>query len=127
MTTPTARRTVLAVMTVGLLLVVTMVWWFARTRPVPAPFTKPVQVDGLDVTVTYIGSECQDGSRLDIDEHPEKVVLTVYTWSDAGSCSDVGIAYELSGRLSSALGTRRLVDGACEMPKFENYGDCQQP
>ena len=22
---------------------------------------------------------------------------------------------------------RRLVDGACEMPKFENYGDCQQP
>lgn len=112
---------------VGLLVLAGLAWWLLVPRPRLAPFTKPVDVTGRSVTVTYTGSACQDRSRLDIDEQRDRVVLTVQTWISAGSCNDVGVTYRLSGQLSSDLGGRPLVDGACEEPAFRSYGDCQRP
>lgn len=110
-----------------MLVVATAVWYVTRARPRPAPFTKPAVVNGLDLTVTYTGSECQDRSRLDIDESPDRVTITVITWIAAGSCNDIGVPYVLSGRLASELGARPMVDGACELTQFRGYPDCSTP
>ena len=108
-----------------LLLAVAIIWWLNREREELLPWAKPASVSGRTITVTYTGSECQDGSRLEVHEESDRVVLTVVTWTDARSCDDVGVAYSLEVTLSSDLGQRTLVDGACELPKFQGYADCR--
>lgn len=90
----------------------------------PTPFVKPAVVDGAAVTVDYVGSQCQDGSRVEVDERDDRVVLTVWTWSWAGGCSDVGVGYRVSATLDRPLGTREVVDGACLRPEYARYSDC---
>ena len=56
-------------------------WWLIDlTRGEPTPFVKPAIVDGRNLRVTYTGSRCQDGSRMDVDERTDHVVVTVYEW-----------------------------------------------
>ena len=110
------------VMTV--LVAVAIIWWLNRESEELSPWEKPASVTGRTIKVTYTGSECQDGSRLEVREESDRVVLTVVTWTVALSCSDVGVPYSLEATLSSDLGDRTLIDGACELPEFSNYQDC---
>lgn len=114
---------------VGFAVVLTAVvaWWLLHPRTELTPYVKPARVTGQDVTVTYIGGTCQQGAHLDIDEDTEQVVLTVRTWTRVDSCDDAGVGYTLTGRLGAELGSREVVDGACEVPKYARYGDCRQP
>jgi hypothetical protein len=111
------------VMTV--LVAVAIIWWLNRESDELLPWGKPASVTGRTIRVTYTGSECQDGSRLEVREDSDRVVLTVVYWTDATSCSDVGVFYSLEGTLSSDLGDRTLIDGACERPEFRGYADCR--
>lgn len=121
------RRVV--VLSVVLLLVVAsaLAWWVGLRREEPAPFTSWVAVESTRVEVSYVGGSCQDGSRLDVAEDRERVVLTVRTWSRATSCDDAGVQYTVSGRLAEPLGTREVVDGACLEERFARYADCAGP
>lgn len=114
-----------ALLTVGALVIAVGggVWWLAGTRGV-APFHKPVTTDGRTLTVTYLGNECQDGSRLEVDEQEQRVIVTVHRWSRATECSDVGVDFTLTHVLSRPLGDRQVVDGACEEPQYRGRSDC---
>lgn len=120
----TARR--MLVLTVVLLLVVAaaLAWWAGLRRETPAPFTSWVAVESTQVQVTYTGGSCQDGSRLDVAEEADRVILTVRTWTRAMSCDDVGVEYSVSARLDAPLGSREVVDGACLEERFARYPAC---
>lgn len=77
--------------------------------------------------MSYVGGSCQDGSRLDVAEDRERVVLTVRTWTRATSCDDVGVQYTVSALLAEPLGDRELVDGACLEERFTRYPACAGP
>lgn len=100
-------------------------WWIDLTRGEPTPFRKPVVVEGRNLKVTYTGGTCQDGSRLVVDEHTDRVVVTVYAWMYPTDCNAGGVPYTLTATLKEDLGDRDLVDGACQMAKFRRYYDCQ--
>ena len=81
-------------------------WWLIDlTRGEPTPFVKPAIVDGRNLQVTYTGSRCQDGSRLDVDERTDHVVVMVYEWEYPTGCDDVGVPYTLTETLSDDLET----------------------
>ena len=101
-------------------------WWLTGSRGL-APVHKPVAADGRTITVSYPGSECQDGSRLVVDEQDERVLITVHHWSRATEWSDVGIDYALTAVLSGPLGDREVVEGACEDPQYRGYSVCATP
>ncbi|WP_377644376.1 hypothetical protein [Oryzobacter terrae] len=125
--TRTRLLTVLAsavVVALAVGLVAGVLWWFGASRGHPTPFVKPPDVTGRTVEVTYIGSACQDGSRLELEETEREVVATVFAWQSAGSCDDVGISYTLTGTLASDLGERALVDGACRREEYRDDSDC---
>lgn len=113
-------------MLVLVLVVAAGFWWLTGSRGL-SPFTKPVAADGRTITVTYTGSECQDGSRLEVDEQDDRVVLTVHRWSRATSCTDIGIPYTLTAVLSRPLGDREVVDGACDVSPYRDWSDCATP
>lgn len=48
-----------------LLLALAVLWWLELRRGEPTPVTS-FAVDGSRVDVTYTGSDCQDGSRLEV-------------------------------------------------------------
>ncbi|MBB6626179.1 hypothetical protein H5V45_02485 [Nocardioides sp. KIGAM211] len=75
-------------------------------------WSDPVVLDGNVVRVSYVGSECRDHASVDVDESPERVVITVTESVAAGSCSDVGVLYTVDARLDAPLGDRELVDGS---------------
>ena len=108
----------------GLLLILIAWWWIDLTRGEPKPFVKPAIVEGRNLQVNYTGSSCQDGSRLDVDEHTDQVVVTVYAWEYPTGCDDRGVPYTLTATLSDDLGSRAVVDGACKVPKLQRYTDC---
>jgi len=94
------------------------------TRGEPKPFVKPAVVQGRNLQVHYIGSRCQEGSRLDVDERADHVVVTVYAWRYPTGCDDVGVPYTLTATLSDDLGNRPVIDGACAVPELQQYTDC---
>jgi hypothetical protein len=99
-------------------------WWVDLSRGEPTPFVKPAGVEGRTVTVTYTGSHCQDGSHLDVEERTHDVVVTVYEWEYPTGCDDMGVPYTLTATLSDDIGDRSVVDGACAVPKLQQYPDC---
>ena len=109
-----------------LVIIVGAGWWFSGGRGL-TPFPTPVATDGRSITVTYTGSECQDGSRLEVDEQDERVLVTVHRWSRATECSDIGIDSALTAVVSRPLGDRTVVDGACEEPEHRGHSDCTTP
>ncbi len=123
-TRPLAVLSGVVVVALAVGLVGGVLWWFGASRGRPTPFVKPPSVEGRTVEVTYIGSSCQDGSRLELDEGDREVVATVFAWQSAGSCDDVGISYTLTGTLAADLGQRPLVDGACRLEEYRDYSDC---
>ena len=108
----------------GVVLILIAWWWIDLTRGEPTPFVKPAVVDGRNLQVTYTGSRCQDGSRLDVDERTDHVIVTVYEWEYPTGCDDVGVPYTLTATLSDDLGDRTVIDGACEVPRLQGYTDC---
>lgn len=125
---PRFGRWSIALLVAGaLVLVVAAAWWWLTGTRGLAPFHKPVATDGRSIVVTYTGSECQDGSRLKVDEQDDRVLITVHRWSRATECSDIGIDYALTAVLSRPLGDRVVVDGACEEPQYRGYSDCTRP
>lgn len=102
-----------------------VLWWFAATRGHPTPWDRPPVVDGRTVEVSYIGSACQDGSRLDLEEDSREVVVTVYAWQNAGSCDDLGVPYTLTGTLDAAPGDRVMIDGACRLDEYRDRDACR--
>jgi hypothetical protein len=106
---------------------VLLAWLLYRQSQVDqVPWTKPAQVDGDVVRLTYVGSECRDDVSVDVEEDRRQVVLTVRETVRARSCSDVGVAYEVEVRLDRPLGDRVLVDGACLGHEKVGYPDCAE-
>ncbi len=122
------RRWVLgAVVVVPMVLAaLALAWWLDLRSGEPTPFST-FAVDGSRVEVSYVGSSCQDGSRLEVTEEAARVVLTVRAWELSGSCDDVGVDYRLRATLEEPLGTREVVDGACLDERFAGYTDCAGP
>ena len=108
----------------GVLAVLGLAGWYVFGQAEPTPWNKPARVDGQTIHLTYTGSECRDSADVDVDEDATRVVITVQETVRARSCNDVGVTYELQAHLNAPLADRELVDGACEMPKFTNYSDC---
>ncbi len=108
----------------GALAALAVAGWYVFGQSEPTPWNKPAQVDGATIRLTYTGSECRDSADAEVDENSVRVVITVHETVRARSCSDVGIIYKLQVHLDAPLADRELVDGACEMPKFANYLDC---
>jgi hypothetical protein len=90
----------------------------------PTPWQKPATVEGKRVRLTYEGSSCKVGRSVDVDEGAARVVITVSESVFVGPCTSEGIPRDVEVRLDAPLGGRELVDGTCEMPEYENYGDC---
>ena len=111
----------------GLVLILIAWWWIDLTRGQPRPFVKPAVVEGRSLRVNYTGSYCQDGSRLDVDERTDEVVVTVYTWQYPTGCDDRGVPYTLRATLANDLGDRPVVDGACDVRELQRYTDCSEP
>ncbi|UUZ58891.1 hypothetical protein [Nocardioides sp. B-3] len=88
----------------------TMYFWAGRAQPVPRD---TVEGTGTELTVVFIGSECQSSSRVEAVEHEDRVVITAYEGVRARSCSDVGVRYDLTVTLDERLGERELINGAC--------------
>jgi|SRR5690606_37084560 len=106
--------------------VVSVAAWYFFGKSEPTPWNKPARVDGAVVQLTYTGSECRDGAQAEVEEDSERVTITVRETVRARSCSDVGVPYDIQVRLDAPLGARELVDGACQMPKYAQYTDCEQ-
>ena len=98
--------------------------WYFFGHSEPIPWNKPAVVDGTTVRLTYTGSECRDGAQTDVEEDADRVTITVRETVRATSCNDVGITYDIEVRLDAPLGTRELVDGACQMPGYARRIDC---
>lgn len=75
--------------------------------------------------VHFIGSECQSSSRVETDEHDDRVVTTVFEGVRASACSDTGVPYELTVRLAEPLGDRDLVNGACLIERYQSRIACR--
>ncbi|QIM20243.1 hypothetical protein G7075_02230 [Phycicoccus sp. HDW14] len=109
-----------------LLLALAVLWWLELRRGEPTPVTS-FAVDGSRVDVTYTGSDCQDGSRLEVTEEATRVVLTVRAWEFPTGCNDMGVTYRVSATLDEPLGTREVVDGACFDDRVGGYPACSAP
>lgn len=121
------RRRAVAAAVGGVVAVLALAWvaWYAFGQSEPTPWTKPAEVEGHVVHLTYIGSECQDSAAVDVEEDAERVVLTVRATVRATACNDVGVGYEIDARLDAPLGDRELVDGACQVAELATYADCR--
>jgi hypothetical protein len=98
---------------------------YRESRTDPVPWAKPAQVDGEVVRISYVGSECRDRARVDVQEDRRRVVLTVRETVTALSCSEVGVSYDLEVRLDRPLGDRELVDGACLLEELARRPACR--
>ena len=61
-------------------------FWAGRAQPVP---WDRVEGTGTLLTVFFTGSECQSSSRVEAEEHADRVVITAHEGVPARSCSDL--------------------------------------
>lgn len=85
-------------------------FWAGRAQPVP---WDTVEGTGTELQVSFTGSDCQTSSRVEAEEHEDRVVVTAYEGVRARSCNDMGVPYQLTVTLDEPLGERELVNGAC--------------
>lgn len=102
--------------------IVVLVWWVVARSEV-TPWAE-VTAEGTDLTVHYIGGECDRSASLDVDESSDEVIVTVRITGWALSCSDVGVPRVLHGTLEAPLGARPVVDGACLLPRYAQHLAC---
>lgn len=72
-----------------------------------------VAVDGVALTVMYIGGECEDQRSVSVDESDKQVRILVTTRSFASGCSDVGVAHTVAITLDEPLDSREVVNVGC--------------
>ena len=94
-----------------------------RGTPEPVPWAS-ADVQGTELTVQYVGSECRDEASLEVEEHSDRVVVTVRERVGLSSCSDVGVLSTLTGGLDEPLGDRDVVDGACLTDEWRGRPAC---
>ncbi len=70
--------------------------------------------DARTVQIGYVAGDCEDYRRVSTTETDDSVTVTIRAWSFATSCSDVGTRGTATIRLDDDLGSRRLLDGACD-------------
>ena len=87
-------------------------WAWDRTAQQEV-LTSVVSVDGVELVVEYIGSECQDQRSVDVYEDDRTVRISVTSRSFASGCSEVGVPYEVAVTLERPLGTREIVNVGC--------------
>lgn len=121
---PSRTHVVAAAGGVAAALVLAWLGWYVFGQSEPKPWNRPAEVEGDVVHLTYTGSRCRDGARVDVEEDSARVVLTVHETVRARACTDVGIRYEIDAELASPLGDRELVDGACETKKWAGSPGC---
>lgn len=80
-------------------------FWAGRAQPVP---WDTVEGTGTEITVVFTGSECQSSSRVEAEEHDDRVVITAHEGVRARSCSDVGVLYELTPSEAEVAPTTHL-------------------
>jgi hypothetical protein len=72
-----------------------------------------VSVDGNQLVVSYVGSECEDQRSVSADEGETSVRVKVVARSFASGCSDVGVHRQVSITLDRPLGSRGVVNVGC--------------
>lgn len=84
-------------------------------RARPWDRAEPIE-DGRAVRLHWAGGlpACDGLDRVEVAEHPDMVVLTLYvgTVPDAGPCPEIAVFRSTEVRLTTPLGDRRIVDGA---------------
>jgi hypothetical protein len=73
--------------------------------------------DGRTLTIVYTGgvSPCYVLDRVDVDEEPDTVTITLYQGHEPnadGVCIDIALLYSTQVVLAEPLGDRELVDGS---------------
>jgi hypothetical protein len=73
--------------------------------------------DGRTLTVHFVGgvAPCYVLDRVDVDEAPDTVTVTLFQGHDPnadGACIDIGVYYSTEITLAEPLGDRVLVDGS---------------
>ncbi|QWC86089.1 hypothetical protein KLP28_05035 [Nocardioidaceae bacterium] len=84
-----------------------------------------LSADGTLLTLVATGGACADRTTVDVDEGPDRVVVTVRQLSLAGACSDVGVPVQVVAELEAPLGQRELVDGYCEQSARARVTGCR--
>lgn len=72
-----------------------------------------VSVDGVALTVMYIGSECEDQRSVSVDEGDQQVRILVTTRSFASGCTEVGVPHTVAITLDEPLDSREVVNVGC--------------
>jgi asparagine N-glycosylation enzyme membrane subunit Stt3 len=70
-------------------------------------------VEGNQLVVSYVGSECEDQRSVSVDEGETSVRVKVVARSFASGCSDVGVHRQVSITLDRPLGSRGVVNVGC--------------
>jgi hypothetical protein len=114
---------------VAVVLVIGLVLWFV-TAPDPSlarwdPAQAEVSDDGSTVEVFFTGGQCDDHSEARVDESATTVEITVVTTEKrVRGCDDVGVPRSVVAELDEPLGSRNLVDGACNHPDWGRTYRC---
>jgi hypothetical protein len=72
-----------------------------------------VSVEGNELTVMYIGGECEDQRSVTVDEDDDQVRISVATRSFASGCSDIGMLHTFAVTLDGPLSSREVVNVGC--------------
>jgi hypothetical protein len=103
--------------------------------------TAVVDVDDRTVTLRYLDGSCYAMQRVEIDDRPRSVALTVIDRirpeverrrraqraPGAYGCTAIGISASTVVTLPHRLGARVLADGACRLPALARNRDCDEP
>ncbi|MGA8845595.1 MAG: hypothetical protein WB471_03155 [Nocardioides sp.] len=88
------------------------------------PWDKPARIVQGQVELTYDGRDCRDRVEVEVDESDASVVITITETVRVLACRDDAAPYETTVELSSPLGDRDLVDGACLLGQFSQDPRC---
>jgi len=91
------------------------------------PWDKPASVGETTVELTYLGRECRDRVQVMVEEDPATVLVTITESVRSVVCGeDETASYDVSVELQEPLGQRTLVDGACQLGRFEQDPRCAE-
>lgn len=105
--------------------------WVLEQEPGPEDTTVQVgAVSGfcIDIDGEELGLESLE--RVEVEERGDEVVIATWVGEPATprptECAGVGVDLPAEVRLEEPLGSRRLVDAACRLERFETFVACEE-
>lgn len=91
-------------------------------------WTKPAQVDGRTVTIGFASGVCGEARWVDVKEAAASVTLTLYIAPIEPPpdqvCPALAVILDARVTLEAPLGSRTLIDGACQLANAAGDGQC---